>query len=86
MSPTQPTWRRRRNGEETVGIHAHVPPATRAHANEVARGLGITVGRYLEILIARDVLDDSGKPSWAQADVDLIEIIPMPSTTEAHAA
>ncbi len=71
-----------------MGIHAHVPPATREHANEIARGLGITLGRYLEILLVRDAaaLDTAGKPLWAQTDLDIVKVIPLPSHLEESAA
>lgn len=69
-----------------MGIHANVPLPVRTHANEVARGLGITLGRYLEILIARDIMDETGKPAWAKSDLDLIQTIPMPSSAEGRAA
>ena len=73
-----PTGRRKRRGEETVGLHVKVPDATRAAANEAASVMGITMGRYVEILIARDVRDQDGRPQWAAPGVDLTKTIPMP--------
>ena len=60
----------------------------RTNANEIAHSLGITLGRYLEILIARDndIVGENGKPSWADPDVDLVDSIPLPSAVEEHAA
>lgn len=72
--------RRNRIREQTAGMHFYVPPETRERANHVARGLGITLGRYMEILIARDVLSEDDAPLWVDGDVDLTKTIPMPST------
>ena len=79
-----PMRRNRGIGEQTAGMHFYVPPAIRTRANDAARGLGITLGRYMEILIARDVLDTHGTPQWANEGVDLTVTIPMPSTQEVQ--
>lgn len=87
MSAPRPApVRRNRIREQTAGMHFYVPPATRAHANQVARSLGITLGRYMEILIARDVLNEDAAPLWADGDVDLTKTIPMPPTQGSIAA
>ena len=59
-------------------MHFYVPVPTRQRANTVARGMGITLGRYMEILIERDVLTEDGTPRWVDGDVDLTKTIPMP--------
>lgn len=74
-----PTRRNRGVGEQTVGVHFYMPLQTRARANHVARDLGITLGRYMEILISRDVDGPHGIPSWAEGDADLTTAIPMPT-------
>lgn len=84
--PSAPTARRRRYGEDTVGFHVKVPATTRDLANDAATSMGITMGRYVEILIARDIRDDRGYSSWATPDVDLIKTIPMPPVSGDVAA
>ncbi len=88
-SPVPATPRRRRAiGEVTVGVHVKVPPATRERLNEVATALGITSGRYIEILVARDlaISDPARRPSWVPDGVDLIKTIPLPNEHEGSAA
>lgn len=70
--------RRNRIGEQVAGMHFYVPAPTRERANVAARALGITLGRYMEILIERDVLTEDGKPRWVDGEVDLTKTIPMP--------
>ena len=76
--------RNRGSGEQTAGMHFYVPPAIRTRANDAARSLGITLGRYMEILVARDLLNPDGTPRWAHEGVDLTVTIPMPSTQEVQ--
>ena len=77
-APSASLTRRRRHGEETVGLHVKVPDTTRAAANDAAASMGITMGRYIEILVARDLRDERGRSSWATPGVDLTKTIPMP--------
>ena len=60
--------RRRGRGVPSVGLHVAVPAQTRTEVNEVADALGITSGRYVEILVARDraVVDPTGRPAWVR--------------------
>lgn len=81
-----PTRRNRGVGEQTVGVHFYVPLDRRARANQVARSLGITLGRYMEILIARDEDGAAGIPAWAEGETDLTSTIPMPDAREDIAA
>lgn len=88
MSTRRPAPMRRNRGvgEQTAGMHFYVPIDKRARANEVARSLGITLGRYMEILITRDQDGAAGIPTWAEGETDLTSTIPMPSTREDIAA
>ena len=83
-SPSTAARRKRATGEETVGVHFAMPPQVRQRANDVARSLGITLGRYMEILVLRDVLDEHGRPRWAQPGQDLART--MPALTEQDAS
>lgn len=82
MPPSRPVAKRHKRGigEETVGLHVAVPPATRVRVNEVTGALKITSGRYVEILVARDqaISDERGVPHWAQAGMDLNKTMPLP--------
>lgn len=69
-----------------MGLHVKVPASTRDVANDAATSMGITMGRYIEILIARDARDVGGRSSWAAPDVDLTKTIPMPPDQESIAA
>jgi hypothetical protein len=55
-------------------MKTRVPEEIRARANAAADALGITLGRYVELLIKRDVFDDAGCPLWAS------EVFPPRST------
>ncbi len=46
-------------------MKALVSPNTRGKANAVADALGITMARYLELLVDRDELNAAGRPLWA---------------------
>jgi hypothetical protein len=46
-------------------MHSRVPEATRARASAAADALGITLGRYVELLVQRDEFDLAGRPLWA---------------------
>ena len=53
-------------------MHSRVPEATRARASAAADALGITLGRYVELLVQRDKFDPAGRPLWAN------EVFPPP--------
>jgi len=61
-----------------------VPASTREKAHGVAEALGITMARYLELLIERDVLDAHGRPLWADEAVTA-RTVPLPGM-ERHVA
>jgi len=52
-----------------VGMQCRVLASTRTRANAVADRLGVTMGRYVELLVERDQLDANGRPLWAAATV-----------------
>ena len=78
--------RRTSSAGPTVPLQGRVPERTRHRANAVADSLGISLGRYLEILVERDELDDQGRPLWA-AEAGLLpqtdEPLPGLETTTA---
>ncbi|GGM22280.1 hypothetical protein ACFFX1_11230 [Dactylosporangium sucinum] len=48
-------------------LKAYVPPERWADVTERAKRAGLTVSGYLNALIDRDELDDTGTPVWAAA-------------------
>lgn len=71
--PTGGAGRARRSKSiSLVGMHSRVPENTRARASAAADALGITLGRYIELLVERDEFDSSGRPVWAS------EVFPPP--------
>jgi len=62
-----------------------VPAGTRGKAHCVAEALGITMARYLELLIEQDVLDAHGRPLWADEAVPR-RTSPLPGMEERHDA
>lgn len=53
-----------------IAMNCRVPASTRIRANAAADAMGITMGRYVELVIARDQVDPTGRPLWTD------EIIP----------
>lgn len=47
-----------------VRLVADVPPETKALVNATAQALGISVSAYLAVLLARQELDEQGRPAW----------------------
>lgn len=71
----------------TVPLQGRVPQGTRDRANAVADCLGISLGRYLEILVERDELDEHGRPLWAaQAGLLPRKDEALPGMDTVHAA
>lgn len=68
-----------------IGMKARVPEGTRARANAAADALGITLGRYVELLIERDEFDAAGRPLWAD-DVFSPASDPLPGMKRHDAA
>ncbi len=62
-----------------------VPVGTRGKAHIAAEALGITMTRYLELLIERDVLDAQGRPLWGDEAV-LPRTAPLPGVERSDAA
>ncbi|GAB2864620.1 hypothetical protein GCM10027026_13010 [Myroides odoratimimus subsp. xuanwuensis] len=58
--------RRRRSADSgvTVPMQGHVSPETRLKARAVADALGVSMGQYLDTLVANDQLDEDGRPVW----------------------
>lgn len=48
----------------TAPTNARVQETTKAKASAIADTLGISLSAYLDALIARDQLDDDGRPIW----------------------
>ena len=48
----------------TEMLRGRVQPSTHAKANAAADALGISLSAYLDSLIARDEVDDQGRPTW----------------------
>jgi hypothetical protein len=61
-----PGRRRRMDIGETKPLQARVPPEVYQRAHRAAETLRISVSEYLELLIRRDELDESGRPVWGQ--------------------
>lgn len=58
--------RTHRRGTETEVLFARVTPERRAQAAATAEALGISLGAYMDQLLAREAeqLDERGRPSW----------------------
>ena len=52
-------------GGDLRQLKAYVPPERWAEVTERAKKAGLTVSRYLNALIDRDEVDDTGTPVWA---------------------
>ncbi|ELP62438.1 hypothetical protein STRTUCAR8_00007 [Streptomyces turgidiscabies Car8] len=68
--------------EKLVRLSPLVPPEIHAAAFQNAKALGMTMGKYVAELIARDQVDENGVPLWAsevrepgpaQAELPVIE-------------
>lgn len=78
--------RKRRKGlPPSVIMNSRVQQETKDKADATADALGITLGRYVQMLVDRDQLDEYGRPLWA-AEVfpDLAD--PIPGLERRHAA
>lgn len=77
MSRGGPGRKRRKGLPPTVVVNCRMQAEVRDLANANADALGISMGRYVQMLIERDQLDSDGRPLWA-AEVfpDLADPIP----------
>ncbi len=48
----------------TATIYARVDPDAHAKAHAAAAALGVSVAAYVEQLLARDEVDETGRPVW----------------------
>lgn len=77
--------RRRRSNDEilTVPMQGRVAIATREKARAVADTLGVSMSKYLDELIAKDELDEDGRPLWwrerelEQQQADPQQVLPL---------
>ena len=60
--------RRRHGVGATVILQARVAPDTRDRAHRAAAALGVSMAAYIEQLLLRDELDDTGRPVWAEEE------------------
>lgn len=61
--------RSRREASNEMGyvpLQGRVPVEARVKAKRAADAAGISLGRYLEMLVMRDQVDTSGCPNWLQ--------------------
>jgi hypothetical protein len=58
--------RTHRLGVATEVLYARVTPSRRSQAHATAEALGISLGAYMDQLLAREAaeLDESGRPRW----------------------
>ncbi len=47
-----------------IAMNCRVLESTRVLASAAADAIGITMGRYVELLVQRDQLDSAGRPVW----------------------
>ncbi|MEJ5913172.1 toxin-antitoxin system HicB family antitoxin [Pseudokineococcus sp. 1T1Z-3] len=64
MSQPRP---RPRTGQ-SVAVYARVHPDLHAKAHRAAAALDVSLATYVEALLARDELDESGRPTWWPRD------------------
>ena len=60
----------RRGVSHAVQLNARVLPDRREKVLRVAEALGISVNAYMDALIAREVLDESGRPRGGRFPCD----------------
>ena len=60
--------RRRPANAPTVLVQARVDPALREKVHRAAKAAGVSVARYMELLIAHEQLDENGRPVWWPED------------------
>lgn len=63
----------------TSPIQGRIPPAVHDKARRAADAAGITISAYLEALIARDQVDESGCPVWLEPARSGQEELPLKS-------
>jgi hypothetical protein len=56
---------------QRVSIYAQVPSRARAKGRRAAAAANMSFAAYLETLLLRDEVDESGRPTWATAATGL---------------